>query len=33
MDDGLRIGERGVLNEFEVYQTNKANMTIVLREI
>jgi hypothetical protein len=32
MDEGLRIGGRGTLDEFEDYQTNKANLTIILRQ-
>jgi hypothetical protein len=32
MDDGLRIGGRGALDEFEGYQTNKANLIIILRQ-
>jgi hypothetical protein len=32
MDDGLTIGERGALDKFKGYETNKVNLTIFLRE-
>jgi hypothetical protein len=28
----LGLGEKGVFDEFEGYQTNKANITIILRQ-